>query len=185
MTSSARTRRVVALTTIAAGLFLLAAVGVAAVSLTIGHSNETFAGEEDPTTFLTHWQETGSLQGTTPRPAPTVLSAVAATPTVLPAASTAYLIAAGTAGDEAAEWTFQETAGVAANLEIELQFTVHDVVGGTAASHAYTVYLETQTAVIGGTLTFTLYWDGGATTGVTLVSQYEVAQTCVAVGTCP
>ncbi len=185
MTSSARTRRFAALASIAAGLFLLATVAAAAVSLTIGHSNETFAGEENPTTFLTHWQETGSLQGTTPRPAPTVLSVASATPTVLPTANTAYLVATGAAGDEAAEWTFQETSGIAANLEIELQFTVHDTVGGTAASHAYTVYVETQAVAVGGALTFTLYWDGGATTGVTLVSQYEVSQACVGVGTCP
>jgi hypothetical protein len=185
VTPSVRTRRLVALAAIAAGLMLLGTIGVAAVSLTIGHSNETFAGQEDPTTFLTHWQETGALPGTTPLPAPALLSVAAGAPTLLPTASGGYLIAAGTPGDEAAEWTFSETVGVAASDELVLAFTVEATVGGTTATHSFTVYVETQAVALPGTLTFTLYWDGGATTGVTLDTQYEVSQACSAVGVCP
>ena len=177
--------RVLAFGAIAAALAVLAITGAWAAGISIGHSNESVTGRADGAGTLPDWQATASLASTVPTPAPTVLSAAAATPTRLSAAGRSYLLAAGTAGHEAADWTFVESVGIALNLEIELQFEVTATVGGTTASHGYTVYLETQATAPTAADTFQVFWDGGATTGVTLVAQSELSQACAAAGTCP
>jgi len=169
---------------LAIALWALVAAGTA-VSLEFTHSGETAAGSTNAGEFLTHFQQTGSAATTTPAPLPAVLSASAAAPTVLGGASTRYLVNAGVAGDQASDWTFTETVGIALNLEIELRFQVTYAVGAVTTTFAATAYVESQAAAPGATLTFTVYWDSGHATGVVLQSELEVSQACPAVGTCP
>jgi hypothetical protein len=185
VTDRARTRRRWAVASLVAGLALFTAVGVAALGIPIVHGNETAAGQGDATTYLTDWQQTGSLLGAVPAPLPAVLSAVNTAPTLLPTANTAYLVAAGIIGHEAAEWTFTESPGIGKSLEIEIDLQIQASVGAVVTTHAYTLYVETPAVALGATYTFTVYWDAGAAAGVTLVSQFALSQACVAVGTCP
>lgn len=157
----------------------------AAVSLQVTHSTESASGLSNHGDFLTHFQQIGSTSSTTPNPAPAVLSAAAATPTVLAGASASYLVDVGVAGHQAADFLFQETVGIALSTEVELRFQVTYVIGATTTTFAGTAYVETQAAAPGATLTFNIYWDSGQAAGVTLQSQLEVSQVCSAVGTCP
>ncbi len=164
---------------------VLATATAGAVSLRISDSLETAVGQESPTDFLTHWQPTGSLATTIPLPTPARLSANVVAPTRLPAASASRSLNLAVIGHLALEWTFAESAGAPANTEIEIAFTVYYLVGTTATTYSHTVYVETQGASPTGTLVFSIYWDSGHAAGVTFVSQIEISQVCVAVGTCP
>jgi hypothetical protein len=161
------------------------AVGVVSAGFVVKGNSGNAGGEQNPTGFLTHFQQTGVFSTVTPNPIPAVLSTVVTLPTRLPAASTAYLLDAGVAGDEAAEWTFSESPGILLNQEMEISFTVQDEVG--AATHTFTtaVFVESQAVALGAALTFDVYWDAAAAAGVTLVSETQIGQGCSAVGTCP
>ncbi len=165
---------------------LLAGVGlILGVPFRVGSSPEELGAVVSPTEFLTHWQFVGSAAGTTPLAAPRVWSASAATPTRLGRVSASALIDAGVGGDAAVVWTFNETVGMAVSTELELAFTVHYTVGGTAHTAADTVYVETSALALTGTVTFSVYWDSGGTAAVTFGSQFVLSQACAAVGTCP
>lgn len=164
---------------------LLASATAGAVSLRITSSTETSVGLVSPTDFLAHWQQTGSLAAVTIAPLPPRLSLAVATPTRLPGVAANRGVNFGVAGHLALEWTFQESAGTPVNVEIEIAFTVHYLVGATATTFARTVYVETQAASPTAAITFSIFWDSGHATGVTFVSQVEISQVCSAVGTCP
>ena len=168
-------------------LVAIAAVGVlvGAASFEVTRSTETESGVRTTTEFLTHFQQYGAATTTTPRVVPAVLSAVVTAPTRLPARSANYMVNAGVSGHDAGEWVFHETTGIALNTEIELRFQVSYEVGTVAHTFTATEYLETQAAALTGTLTFDLFWDSGAATGITVLSQLELSQVCNAVGTCP
>jgi hypothetical protein len=164
---------------------VLALGSVGAVPLQVTHLSETLVGLESPAVFLTHWQQVGSMAGTTPAFRPGLWSTTVTAPTRLPRASVSYLINAGTSGDLALVWIFNETTGIAATSEIEITFHIQYNVGAVATSTTITSYVETQRRALTGGLEFTVYWDSGHTTGITFVNQLEVAQACSAVGTCP
>jgi hypothetical protein len=164
---------------------VLVVTGLVAGSLVVSGNTGTGGGVQSPASFLAHFQETGVLAATTPAPVPVVLSAVLAAPSRLPAAGGAYLADAGVAGHLAIEWTFSETVGIAISQELEVSLNLEYDVGAVTHTSSLTVYAETQAVAIGGTLTFDLYWDAGAATGITFVSQAEIVQACAAVGTCP
>jgi len=159
--------------------------GVGGVAFRVTHSTETLAGIQTPAEFLGHWQQVGSESGVPPRPLPRLWSGSVVAPTRLTRFSATDRIDAATAGNLALVWVFNETVGVSAGTEIELNFHIHYLVGVTAATASITVYIETQRAALTGTLTFTVYWDSGHATGVTFVDQLEVAQACPALGVCP
>ncbi len=180
-----RVRRRLAGFALAIGVLLLSTAFVAAASLRIGSSTESFGGQESPTSYLADWEETGAGPSATPAPVPAELSASMAAPTRLASVATSYLVNAGTADHTALAWSFTQATGLATNLELELAFTLHWTNDGTAETGSVTVYVETQAAAIGAALAFTLYFDAGAATGIVFVSQYELTQSCSAVGTCP
>ena len=182
---SARVRRRLAAGAVVLGALLLATALAAAVGLRIVPSPESFSGAKSPATYLADWTPTGTTLSTTPTPASARLSVAVGTPTRLPAAATAYLVTAGTAGDTALAWTFTEAVGIPVDLEVELAFTVHWTHAGTAEASSVAVYVETQAAAIRAPITFTLYFDAAAATGVVFASQYELSQACGAVGACP
>lgn len=180
-----RVRRRLTWFALAIGALLLSTAFVAAASLRIVSSSESFGGQESPTSYLADWEETGAAPSTTPTPVPTELSATMAAPTRLATAATSYVVNDGTAGHTALAWSFTQATGLATNLELELSFTLHWTNAGTAETGSVTVYVETQAAAIGAALAFTLFFDAGAATGIVFVSQYELTQSCSAVGTCP
>lgn len=167
------------------GLVALLAVGVVSAAFVIQSSSGGAGGVQSGLAFLAHWQQTGVESSATPTPRPAALSAIAAAPTRLAAAATSYLMDAATSGDEAVEWVFTESVGITPNQEIEVQFAVQYTVGAATHTSTGTVYLESQTVAPGAALTFDLYWDTGAATGVTLLSESEISQACSSVGTCP
>jgi hypothetical protein len=167
------------------GGILLASALIGAVSFQMTLSSETVSGLQNTAQFLTHFQQVGATFTATPLPVPAVVSAAPAAPTRLPGASAGLMVNAGVAGHEAASWVFHETVGVALNTEIELRFQVGYTVGAATGNFSVAEYVETQAAAPAATLTFTLYWDSGQTTGVTILSQLELSQVCTAVGTCP
>jgi len=168
-----------------AAIVLLIASITGAAGFKITHSTETGNGSKSSAQFLVHWEQTGQLAGAVPRRVPGLLSAAVATPTVLPGINGREMVNPGTAGHTALEWTFAEAVGIPVSTEIELQFTVHYTVAGTPTVFETTVYLETQAGAIVRALTFTVYFDAGTAAAVDFVSGFEVAQVCVAVGTCP
>jgi hypothetical protein len=180
-----RSRRLLTATQLFVLGAIVACVTAGAVSFHITHSGETAGGVETSTDFLSHWQQTASELGAIPRAVPATLSVVVGTPTVLAAANTRYDVNAGTAGHAAALWVLSETVGITVKTELELKFVVHYLSGTTATTFSGTSYVETQATAIAATYTFTLYFDTGAATGITLESQFELSQVCSAVGTCP
>jgi hypothetical protein len=120
----------------------------------------------------------------TPPPA-TVLSQTQATPTVLPASSTNFTLTASTAGDIALDWSYNETNAVAVNTEFELQFLVHYTSGGTPTTFRLTVFIESQSTKPATNVTFDIFWDTGATTGIVFTDESDVIQHCAAVNKCP
>src|SRR5580658_5355361 len=161
-------------------------VGVAvAVPLHFPHLPQTPPGIRAPAQFLVHWQQVASESGTVPTPAPFTWSGTVGAPSRLPRFSGTDAINAGTAGHVALVWVFNETVGVATSAEMELTFHIVYTVGAVTTSVAITSFIETQRRAPAGPLTFTVVWDSGHTTGVTFVSQLEVTQACLAVGTCP
>jgi hypothetical protein len=166
-----------------AALVALATVG--AVPFRITHSTETETGVQGPTEFLTHWGQVGSEAGTTPAPLPRLWSSTLAAPTRLPRAATSFRIDTATAGDIALVWIFNETVGIAASTELEVHFIIHYLVGTTATVATITSYIETQRLALAAPISFKVYWDSGHATGVTYESQFEVALSCPALGTCP
>ena len=167
------------------GLIALLAVGTVSAAFVIQTSAGGAGGVQAGSAFLTHWQQTGVLSAATPNPVPAAVSTVAALPTRLGGASTTFRMNAATAGDQAAEWVFSETTGIATNEEIEIEFVVQYTVGATSHTLSGSVYLESQAAAIPGTLTFDLFWDAGAAAGITFVAESEISQSCSVVGTCP
>lgn len=167
------------------GLTALLAVGVVSAAFVVQSSSGRAGGVQSGLAFLTHWQQTGVVSSTTPTPVPAALSTVVTTPTRLAAASTSYRMNAATAGHEAVEWIFSESAGGTASQEIEIQFVVEYTVGAATDTTSGSVYVESQAGAIGGTFTFDVYWDAGAALGVTFVSESEISQACSSVGTCP
>ncbi len=163
-----------------------ALVGVAsAVSFHVGSSLERVGGTASTTEFLSHWQFVSTAPSTTPFPTPRVWSATVATPTRLARLSTTYLLNRGAFGDTGADWVFNETVGISASTELEVAFSVTYVVAGVTHSFTTTAYVETQARALVATLTFTVLWDSGAATALTVVSQTELTQVCSALGTCP
>jgi hypothetical protein len=163
---------------------LLAFGGAYALPLQVTHQTETFLGVQAPTQFLTHWQQVGSVPGTVPLPAPGVWSGNVATPSRLTRGSGAFAINPSTSGDLALVWYFNETPGITPQTEIELTFHIQYTVGTVTSLISITSYIESQRRALAGSLAFTIYWDSGALTGVTFDSQLEVAQACLAIGTC-
>jgi hypothetical protein len=158
-------------------------VGVGAFAL---HANSGSAsGVQNPAAALTHFQETGVLASATPTPVPVVLSLVGTLPTRLPGVATTFLLNTGVGGHQAVEWTFSESVGILTSQEIELRFSIQYDVGALAQTATVTAFVETQLGALVGALVFTLYWDSGATTGDTFVSESEIAEACTAIGTCP
>ena len=171
---------------LAALVVLLVVSGfAAAASFQIRAIPESLGAVTSSTEFLTHWQFEGVAVGATPNPPPRVWSAVVTAPTRLPRASAAALLNIGAAGHAAAAWTFNETVGMPVSTEVVVSYTVVYVVAGVTHTATGSVYIESQRAAPAGPLTFTVYWDSGHPTGVTLVSLLEVSQVCPAVGTCP
>lgn len=166
------------------GVLALSAV-VAGAAFQVTHSSETASGTQNAADFLTHFPTVGTAFTATPLPVPALLSSTAGAPTLLPAAAASWMLNTGVAGHEAWDWGFSETVGIATSTEIELRFQVTYEVGATTLSYSATAYVETQAAAIGANLAFTVYWDGGATTGVTVLSQLEISQVCGSVGACP
>jgi len=164
---------------------VLLAGGLALGSFAVRANSGRAGGEQNPATGLADFTETGVSSSATPLALPAVLSALPATPTRLAAAGTSYLLNPGTGGDEAAEWTFSERVGILANQELEISFSVEYSLGAVTHTTAFTAYLETQATAPRASVTFTIFWDAGTTTGVTLLSEAEIAQTCSGVGTCP
>ncbi|MCI4372463.1 MAG: hypothetical protein L3K02_02290 [Thermoplasmata archaeon] len=163
----------------------LAMGGVGGVAFQVTHLNESLTGIQAPTQFLTHWQQVGSESGQIPPFLPRAWSGAVGFPSRLPRLSGAERINPVTVGDQALVWVFNESVGMATSTEIEITFNIHYLVGVTATAASITVYIETQRAAPRATQTFTVYWDSGHAAGVTYVDQIEVAQACVAVGTCP
>ncbi len=161
------------------------AVGTGTAAFVVQSGSGSAGGVQTGSQFLMHWQQTGVISATTPDPVPALASVAVALPTRLTAASSSFALDAATAGHEAVEWVFSETAGIATSQEIEVAVQVTYTVGTVAHSVAVEAYLETQVAAIGETLTFDLYWDSGAATGVTFASETEISQACSAVGSCP
>lgn len=168
---------------ILAALLELGSVG--GMALQISNSTETWVGVQAPAQFLTHWQQVGSETGVIPTLVPVLWSGVAGSPSRLPRTSGTARIDTVTAGDVAMVWVFHETAGIVPSTEIEISFQVQYQVGSASASRSTTVYIETQARAPAGTVTYTIYWDTGQRNGVTFVNQLEVAQACVAIGSCP
>jgi hypothetical protein len=164
---------------------IVTTVVVGAVSFQVSRSPETASGVQNTAQFLLHFQEAGGAIGRTPARLPTLLSTVVTAPTRLPGFSAARLLNAGVRGDFAATWVFHETAGITVNTEIELRFQITYQFGAAVSTYLVTSYVETQAAVIAGTLTFTVYWDSAHLVGVTVHSQLELSQVCAAVGACP
>jgi hypothetical protein len=163
----------------------LAMGGVGGVAFQVTQLNESLSGIQAPAQFLTHWQQVGSESGQTPRFLPRAWSGVVGAPSRLPRFSAAERINPVTVGDLALVWVFNESVGIPTSTEIEITFNIQYLVGVTATAGSITVYIETQRAAPGTTLTFTVYWDSGHAAGVTFVDQIEVAQECLAIGTCP
>jgi hypothetical protein len=181
--SPVRRRRWLAVAVLLVAVLAIGEVG--GVALQITHSTETLAGVEVPAQYLAHWQQVGSESGVTPAPVPRLWSGAVGAPTRLSRFATSDRIDAAVAGHLALVWVFNETVGIAAATEIEINFHVQYLVGVTTTLATITVYIETQRAALAAPLTFTVYWDSGHATGVTFVDQLEVAQVCSAVGTCP
>jgi hypothetical protein len=163
----------------------LFAIGTVSAAFVIQNSTGAAGGVQNGSAFLAHWQQTGVVSSATPVPVPAALSTVAATPTRLPNGAIPYRMDAAARGDPAVEWIFSETTGIAVNQEIEIDFDVEFTLGGATHTATGSVYLESQAAAIGAALTFDLYWDSGAATGITFVSESQISQACAAVGTCP
>jgi hypothetical protein len=168
------------------GVALLAvAAGTGAVALHIAESLETGQGVRTATTFLADFQVVATSLSTTPTPVPRAWSVTAGFPTHLGRVSATRMVNAGTAGDEAVEWTFNESTGLAAATEIEVELSVSYLIGAISHSFSATVYVESQARALPTPLTFEFVWDSGATTGVTPTSELALALVCSAVGTCP
>jgi hypothetical protein len=163
----------------------LLVTGLAVGSFVIRGNSGGAGGEQNPASPLPDFPETGVAASTTTAPLPVVLSILPATPTRLAAAATSYLLDAGTVGDQAVAWTFSEAVGIPANQELEVAFSVQYDVAAVAHSAQVKVYVETQATLPRVAVAFTLYWDAGAATGITFVSEAEIAEACSAVGTCP
>jgi len=145
---------------------------------------ETGSGAYHGTAALTYWTET-TAGVTTQAGTPAVLSAIMATPTVLPAAGISYGVNAPTLNDVTHFWKFTEATTSPVSTELELEFTVSS--GAVPVITLVTVYIQTQAVIPGTAVTFTLFYDlGSASSGtITLNSVTEISQQCGAVGTCP
>jgi hypothetical protein len=146
---------------------------------------ESALGEHHAAAAPGQWVMVSVLPATTPVPAPRQLSHTVTAPTRLSRFARSYLLDPGTAGNFALEWTFNETNPATANQEWEVAFYAGYTSGGVPHAFSTSVYFETQAASPAATLLFTLVWDSGATTGIVISSELEVAQPCSAVGTCP
>lgn len=164
---------------------LALAAGTAAAGFVVLHGTGSATGVQNGSVFLTDWQQTGVLPGATPNPVPLLVGLTVTAPVRLPAATTALVLDAAVAGHEALEWSFSESVGMPSNKEVEIAFSLHYDVGVAVHSVTLTAFVETQAVAITAALTFTLYWDSGATTGVSFTAEEQISQACSAVGTCP
>jgi len=144
---------------------------------------ETGSGAYHGTAALTYWTET-TAGVTTQAGTPAVLSAIMATPTVLPAAGISYGVNAPTLNDVTHFWKFTEAITAPVSTEIEMQISVSTGVVPTVTT--VIVYLETQAVIPGTAQTFVLYYDLGsaATATITLNSVTQISEQCTSVGTC-
>ena len=166
---------------IAFGAGLATAVGL---TVTAGPA-ENGDGSHHAGAWLQYWDQIGAIDNlSTPATPPALISTSAASPTTLPSASTDYMIDAGTGGDTALVWTFNETDnGFNANRELMLSFTVSTGAGPTITT--IVAYVETQAAGPTPDWEFTFYWDSGSALAISLNSEEEVSQLCSGgAGTC-
>lgn len=171
--------------TLAIAAALVLTSGLVAASFVVHSTSGEAGGVRTPAEFLTDWQQTGVASSVTPAPVPVALSSAVGAPTRLPMAAASFALDAGVAGHSALEWTFSETVGMAVNQEVELAFVIHYAVGGVPDTVSLTLYVESQATAIAAALTFDLYWDAGAAAGVAFVSESQISQGCVALGSCP
>lgn len=169
----------------AVALFTVVLVaGVASAVYAVQSGTGGAGGVQDGSAFLSHWQQTAVASSTTPRAVPALASGSEAAPTVLVPRAEALRLDAAASGDAAVEWTFTETDGIAATLELSIVYSIEYSVGGPVLTASGTVYLETSADPPAANVAYELYWDAGAATGVTFESEDELSVACSAVGTC-
>jgi hypothetical protein len=155
--------------------------GVLAASLTIHSSLEMGRGSTESGTAITWWSQSGVSMDQIPFPAPSVVNATAATPTLLTGTNTSYALGVVRANDSAVRWDFQ-LKGPPILTEFELTFSVQNLTGSSLTT--LTVYLETPLTAPSGTVLVSLFFDNGAgVTGFRAASQ--LSQQCSAFGACP
>jgi hypothetical protein len=161
-----------------AGAFV---AGLAVASLTVTTSaTEAGTGWAEGASAITWWRLAATAPDVVPTSIPPTLSTNPVVPTNLSTVSASYAIGTATGGHPALRIDFVEK-GATPSVVFELTITF---VNATAVTTQATVYLETQTPIPAGSLTFSLYLDlgGGA---VAFASLTEVAQTCSGTMSCP
>jgi hypothetical protein len=181
-----RPRRQIALFAgLAAALLVSVALGsvlAASATFTAG-SAEQGQGAYVSESGQTYWAWRATQLLTVPTPVPGAVSLLAAHPTVLPAASTDYMIDHGTVGNTSVRWEFREATTAPVSTELELRFT--DGLSNTAVK--ITGYVETRATALFFAVLFYFYWDAGtfAPTSVTVETMQATVLVCASVGVCP
>jgi len=130
-----------------------------------------------------YWTWQATILMAIPTPVPAAASTVVTAPTGLPAGGTSWVINPSTAGAESVRWEFHEGTTTPASTELEFRF----VAGLNGPSSSIRVYLESQAAVPGATVTYYLYWDAGTfpPASLTIESMQVTVLACTSVGHCP
>ncbi len=172
------------------GVFVAFAVGLATgagITVTNGAAETGGAGTTHTGAWLAFWDQIGALEHvTTPATPPALVSTTDGSPTVLPGASTSYMIDAGTAGHAALEWVFNETkiTPFPTNNEVMVTFTISTGAGPTITTIVAFVETQGTPPPIAG-LQFTFYWDSGSAGAISLNFEEQVSQFCSGgAGTC-
>jgi hypothetical protein len=137
-------------------------------------------------TNLNYWVETFVEETTIP----TGLMAVSQTvgsPTNLPGGTASFALqTTTTAGHAAITFEFTEQTNVSTNKEVEIRFTIGEITGSAAS---VTAYIKTQGGPPGAPVTYTFYYDEGAsatyTTNFLVQADNQQSFQCTAVGSCP
>ena len=165
-------------------LVVVVLAGVASAVYAVQSGATDSGGVQDGSAFLSHWEQTAVESTTTPRGIPALASGAEAAPTVLPPRTEELRLDPATFGDAALEWTFTESEGIAAGLELSIVYSVAYSAGGPTLTASGTIYLETPADPPAGNVAYELYWDAGAAAGVVFESESELTVACSAVGTC-
>jgi hypothetical protein len=165
------------------GTSLLAFVAGFALASPITISSSIYSGEGNMHSggFVTWWLFVAVDVGAIPVTVPSAANATSGSPTVLSPTANSYVLNAATSGHKAVFWEFNETTSAPRNTELGLVFSVTNGSGGTNTTT--TVYVETQGAAPGSTLTFRFYFDSGLLTA-SLAGELELTVECMGLGTC-